>query len=345
MRLERSKRMSADLQLIRSELPGDWPSWVCPDHGSQLRAAADRLECEAAHSFAVRGGIPRFVASGTYAESFGVQWNHYRTTQLDSYTGTSITRDRLRRCCGDELWNRLENLHVLECGCGAGRFTEQLLAQGARVTSIDLSEAVDANQANFPQDGRHRIAQADIMRLPFASQSYDVVCCLGVIQHTPEPERTIAALHDFVAPGGWLIFDHYTYDLSRLTKLSAPLLRAVGKRMPAAQGLRFTEMLVDVFLPLHRVASRSRVAHALLSRVSPIQAYYGAYPQLSNELQREWALLDTHDGLTDWYKHLRSRSQLERVVAALGLVEIHCARGGNGVEVRGRRPWQENARP
>jgi SAM-dependent methyltransferase len=46
---------------------------------------------------------------------------------------------------GDELFSSLAGKHVLEAGCGAGRFTEVLLKAGAYVTSIDLSSAVEAN--------------------------------------------------------------------------------------------------------------------------------------------------------------------------------------------------------
>src|SRR5437016_3317155 len=126
-------------------------------------------------------GIPRFVPNSNYAAAFGTQWKKYRLTQLDSYTGTTISKDRAQRCIGETLWNKLEGKQVLECGCGAGRFTEILLAEGACVTSIDLSEAVDANQENFSQNETHRIAQADILQLPFAPQQFDVVFCLGVI--------------------------------------------------------------------------------------------------------------------------------------------------------------------
>ena len=45
-------------------------------------------------------GIPRFVNSDEYASSFGLQWNFFRRTQLDSFTGLSISRDRLTRSDG-----------------------------------------------------------------------------------------------------------------------------------------------------------------------------------------------------------------------------------------------------
>ncbi len=76
----------------------------------------------------------------------------------------------------------------------------------------------------------------------------------------------------------------------------------------------------------------------LLSRLSPVLCYYHAYPDLSDELQREWALLDTHDSLTAWYAHVRSRGRIRRTLQKLGMEQIWCNYGGNGVEARGRWP-------
>jgi hypothetical protein len=110
------------------------------------------------------------------------------------------------------------------------------------------------------------------------------------------------------------------------------------KRLPPGDAIRWTERLVALALPLHRIASRSAIAEAVVRRVSPVVSYYRAYPELSPELQRQWSLLDTHDSLTDWYKHFRTTSQVEHSLRELGLVDIHCEAAGNGVEARGRRP-------
>jgi SAM-dependent methyltransferase len=318
-------------------LPEVWPEWYCPTHGTALEDEGDIFVCSSAHSFRRRNGIPRFVTNSSYTAAFGTQWKKYRLTQLDSYTGSTITRDRLRRCIGEVMWSKLDGKQLLECGCGAGRFTEILLAQGASVTSIDLSEAVDANQENFPQSDTHRIAQADILRLPFAPQQFDLVLCLGVIQHTPNPEETITCLYDQVKAGGALIIDHYTHNFSWYTK-SAPLFRRYLRRLSPEKGMKATEWLVNIFWPLHKMTHHFYPAQMLLSRISPILCYYSAYPDLGDELLREWALLDTHDSLTDWYKHFRTRGQVRRTLENLGMEETWCQYGGNGVEARGKRP-------
>jgi SAM-dependent methyltransferase len=283
------------------------------------------------------------VPSDNYAIAFGVQWLAFRRTQLDSYTGTTLSRDRCHRCLGPEVLAEIDRARaegreysVLEVGCGAGRFTEVLLDAGASVTSVDLSAAVEANQSNFPQSDRHRVIQADVYALPFVRGQFDLVFCLGVVQHTPDPERTIASLFEQVMPGGHLVLDHYAPALGWYFTLK-PVYRAVLTRVPARKTLLYTERLVRAFLPVHSRLRHRRLALRALARISPVVCYYGKLP-LSEAHHCEWALLDTHDALTDRYKHRRTPAQLTRAVRALGAEEIHCVRGGNGVELRCRRP-------
>lgn len=321
----------------------NFPKLICPIHNLTLQVDGDKLVCAQNHQYDVRFGIPRLLASEeNYAAAFGQQWNQYRLTQLDSYTHTSISEDRLRRCLGQDLVGHLNQGHrvdVLETGCGAGRFTEVLLKfKGATVTSTDLSSAVEANQINCPQTDQHRIVQCDINHLPFSSNSFDVVVCLGVIQHTKNPEITIADLYDQVRPGGSLVIDHYTPSLSYYTKVTALILRPIFKRLPLDLSARVSEQVTDLFFPLHRLTKNNRILQIVLSRFSPLLTYYQELPQLNDQLQYEWALLDSHDSLTDYYKHLRTVSQIGTTLGALGAVDVWVARGGNGVEARCRKP-------
>lgn len=320
-----------------------FPPLVSPDDHLVLRAEGDVLVSASGRVFPVLNGIPRIVLDKSdYADAFGEQWNRYRVTQLDSYSKTSITADRLARCLGEELISKLSGerpVQVLETGCGAGRFTEALLQYpAAHVTSTDLSSAVEANQKNFPASDRHRIVQCDICSLPFQPRAFDLVVCLGVVQHTPDSEHTIRKLYDQVRPGGWLVIDHYTPSLAYYTKLTALLLRPILKRLPTQWGTAVTEALTRLFFPLHRAAKQSRSMQMALGRISPLLTYYQLHPELNDRLQFEWALLDTHDSLTDYYKHLRTPEQIRRLLAGLGADTIWVARGGNGVEARCSRP-------
>jgi SAM-dependent methyltransferase len=320
---------------------GPLPAWWCRDHDADFEDRGADLYCAVGdHVIACRDGIPRFVAGSNYADAFGLQWNTYRLTQLDSFTGTTISRDRLRRVLGESLWASLPGARVLECGCGAGRFTEVLLGEGALVTSVDLSEAVKANADNLPPDERHRVARADIMALPVRPRQFDIVLCLGVVQHTPRPEDTIGKLYEQVAADGSLVIDHYTYSLPRMTRVTAPIVRKWLIRLPPERALAVTTKLVGVLLPLHR---RTWPLARVIRRVSPITSYYHAYPDLPDDLRPEWALLDTHDSLTATFKHMRTTRQVRRSLERLGAKDIVSVRGGIGVEARARRPARATA--
>lgn len=337
MELTNSEGASVSKQVAGQVAPGEWPAWWSTRQQLPLQERVGFLESpDGTDRFPILRDIPRFVANEGYAENFGDQWKRFRTTQLDSFTGHPISRNRLRRCLGEELWSRLSGAQVLEVGCGAGRFTEVLLQEGALVTSVDLSEAVDANAENFPISDRHRIAQADLLALPFPANSFDLVLCLGVLQHTPSPERSVAALAQHVREGGSLVIDHYTWTWGRVTS-TKPLFRAVLKRLRRTWTLPTVGLLVDLFLPMHRALRHTRFAWSALCRISPITTFYKSYPDLPENLQREWARLDTHDSLTDWYKHLRTSAQVAAMIENAGLSVVKSGYEGNGVEAVGRR--------
>ena len=194
----------------------EWPSYIDLQTGEKLLEKTKLnkqlyLTSKSGASYQIVKGIPRILKDfDNYSLAFGEQWLKWQKTQLDSYTNTYISRDRLFRCLGDKIINRLkyskDPLQILEIGCGAGRFTEILLKfPSVKLTSIDLSNAVEANALNFPQNENHRVLQADLVELPFEIKQYDIVICLGVIQHTPNPEKTIEKLYEQVKSGGDLI--------------------------------------------------------------------------------------------------------------------------------------------
>ena len=328
----------------------------CPVHRAAFSTDAlesdqdGTLRASCGCAFPVRKGIPRFVRDETYADAFGLQWNDYRTTQLDSHTGVAISKERLARCVGGHLED-LRSARVLEVGCGAGRFTEVLLTAGASVFAVDLSSAVDANYANCSDAPGYFVCQADVESLPVAPASFDAVIALGMIQHTPSPERTIEALAKSVRPGGLVVVDHYLPlpRLKRLLRALTPrgILRQILIRLPPRASLRATDALVHALLPIHRmlwrhgpIADRVR---AVWLRLSPVFDYYESYPELGEHLA-EWALLDTHDGLTDHYKHGRTPSELAKALRAAGLEVIDSRKRGNGAEARALRP-ERRSRP
>ncbi|MBN1450062.1 MAG: class I SAM-dependent methyltransferase [Anaerolineales bacterium] len=314
---------------------------TCKPHGLPLNQKEDALVCAQGCMYELLNGIPRFVPTKNYTSSFGMQWNTFRSTQLDSFTRLTISRDRLTRIAGGSL-DVFRDKRVLEAGCGAGRFTELMLEAGAHVLAVDLSNAVDANYENCAHYPHYFVCQADLMELPLPPEQFDIVFCIGVIQHTPSPEDTIKTLCSHVRPDGTLFIDHYSYEYP-ITP-TRKWLRQWLLKQSAENAMRFVEWLVNLLWPLHKILYKygdKKIVDALRSRFlywSPVVDYYDAYPQLGEQLMYEWAMLDTHDILTDYYKHLRSLEEIESLLNSLGMADVVAKYGGNGVEASARKP-------
>ena len=283
----------------------------------------------------VKNGIPRFVDSENYATDFGSQWKAFPKTQLDSHIGIPISEDRLARCMHGELAS-LAGKRVLEAGSGAGRFTEILLKHGAQLCSFDFSAAVEANALNNGDSDRLTLVQADIRNIPFEKNAFDYVICLGVLQHTPSPEQSIACLYEMVKPGGRLVIDHYIAKWRNSIPTpfggAEPIYRKWMLNLPKASRMKAVKRVVDFWFPIHWHFRDSQISQRILRRLSPVHFYYPHLPLNSKSLYYEWALLDTHDATTDFYKHHRSVKSIERYLLSLGATDVAVTTGGNGLE-------------
>ncbi|HTT19198.1 MAG TPA: class I SAM-dependent methyltransferase [Candidatus Sulfotelmatobacter sp.] len=293
---------------------------------------AGQLICrQCAASFVVAHGIPRFVGDEGYAGSFGFQWNRFRKTQLDSYTGLALSEDRLFLVT---QWPRtMKNCVVLEAGSGAGRFTEVLLKSGATVFSFDLSNAVDANAANNAHDANLNLFQASIYNIPLLEGIFDRVLCLGVLQHTPDPARSFGSLVRYLKPGGEIAVDVYARNLRSLLQWKY-VLRPITTRMRKDRLFKLVECAVRILLPF---AILMRRFGPWAGRLIPILQY--SHWGLPLELNREWALLDTFDMYSPAHDHPRSLAQVRQWLESAGLENVVVTYGPNGVIARGRRPF------
>ena len=286
------------------------------------------------HRHEIRGGIPRFVPASNYADNFGMQWNHFARTQLDSHSGHAISAERFWGATG-WLASDLADKWVLDIGCGAGRFAEIALSSGANVVALDYSSAVDACLANLRQHPRLHVVQGDAFALPFSPGSFDFVYSLGVLQHTPDPQRAFASLPPMLAPGGRISVDYYERSLGALLHPKY-LLRPVTKRMPKPVLFSALEALVPVLLPLSRMAGRVPLLGRGLQRMVPVANDEGTLPLTPTQL-REWSLLDTFDWLAPEYDNPQSEATARQWMVQAGLAQIEVLRVGHLV-ARGVKP-------
>lgn len=99
----------------------------------------------------------------------------------------------------------LAGRHVLEAMCVSGLTTAGLLARGAQVTGLDISEAcMTAFRARWPQC---RAVCASITRTGLPSASFDAVVVVGGLHHLqPNVDPGIDEIHRLLKPGGWFCF-------------------------------------------------------------------------------------------------------------------------------------------
>lgn len=278
--------------------------------------------------------IPRFVPQSTYADSFGFEWNKFRTTQLDSCSGHPISADRFWRATA---WSKedVAGKWTLDAGCGAGRFAEIALRAEAHLVAIDYSSAVDACYANLGNFPNLHVVQADIFSLPFAVGQFNFVYSLGVLQHTPDVHKAFDSLLSMLAGGGRICVDFYekSWKSSLLPKY---WLRPLTKHVPKARLLTILQHLVPGLLLFSEQLNRVPFAGGYLRRAVPVANYSDILP-LDAQQQLEWSLLDTFDWLSPKYDNPQDAQTVRRWLEEASLESVAVLKAGHLV-ARGTAP-------
>ncbi|MBF0529574.1 MAG: class I SAM-dependent methyltransferase [Deltaproteobacteria bacterium] len=200
--------------MVRFNKTINYDIFRCPDSGLPLRLQDGALISPAGVRWPIVAGIPRFVVSDLYTDTFSFEWNIHFGTQLDSLTGGIFSEHTFIEKPGldpDQVRGKL----VLDAGVGAGRYADILFGWGANVIGVDLSYAVEAAFLNLHDRPNVIIAQADIGRLPFAPETFDLIVSIGTLHHTPDARSYFNRLLPLLKPGGeiciWVYPDRYDY--------------------------------------------------------------------------------------------------------------------------------------
>jgi ubiquinone/menaquinone biosynthesis C-methylase UbiE len=280
---------------------------INPQTGLLLKHHNDQLIDDNGMKFPIIKGIPRFVDSKNYATSFHFQWDKFAKTQLDKEKKElSYSKQRFFT---ETLWEQ-QNLigeNILEVGSGAGRFSKVVLEQTlGNLYSVDYSGAVDTNRKNnigiAPE--RFHLFQASVYELPFPDGSFDKAFCFGVLQHTPDFERSVKCIISKIKVGGEIVVDFYPIN-GWWTKIQSKyILRPITKRISHQRLFMLIEKNIDWLIKaaffLHRIGL------GLLIRFLPIcdiKGYQNFYSQLSPEELRELSILDTFDMFSPEHDH------------------------------------------
>lgn len=289
----------------------------CPESQEPLRFDRNSFVSRSGRRWPVIRGIPRFVPGDLYAASFSYEWNVHSRTQLDSHTGADSSEEMLRRKTGltpEQVRGKL----VLDAGVGAGRFSDVLLQWGGRVVGVDLSYAVEAAHRNFGDNPNAVLAQADIGRLPFAPETFDLVISIGVLHHTPSTRAHFEKLIPLLKPGGTICIWVYPPEHDYLLRVSwIPFTSRIPKK--------WFHCWCKVYVPYaHRHPERALV-----------QYLWRHFPMSNQHLGVENDVLDTFDGYSPRYHWIHSPEEVRSWFEELQFEDIQVFPWNTAV--RGRR--------
>lgn len=292
------------------------------------------LRCSDCDSlYPVTNGIPRFVEPDNYASSFGLQWNLFRKEQLDSYNGTTISADRLWSETG---WRpeEIKGKWVLDAGCGAGRFLDAASHSGANLVGIDISSAIDAAKANLENRDNVHFIQASIYEMPFREGTFDFCYCIGVIQHTPDPLRSLRSIAKMIKSDGKIAVTIYERRKWYTMFYSKYWLRPFTKRMRQQTLLRMIQTIMPVAFPMTDVLFRHPLLGKAFVFALPI-ANYVHEKRLTRDQRYAWAVLDTFDMLSPAFDQPMTASEAQAQLSESG-IEVS-QREFHGLNLTGKR--------
>jgi len=176
----------------------------------------------------------------------------------------------------------LAGQQVLDVGCGGGIFSDAMARVGANVTGIDLAtKALRVAQLHALETQTSNVAYREVSVESLAQQqpqSFDVVTCMEMLEHVPDPASVVRACAALVKPGGWVFFS----TLNRSPK--SFLLAIVGAEYVLGLLPRGTHEYAKMIRP-SELASYSRESDLDLRHTRGMQ-----YNPLS---QRYWLNADT----------------------------------------------------
>ncbi len=118
----------------------------------------------------------------------------------------------IEQCAGP-----LTGRRVLDVGCGGGILSEAMAQRGAQVLGIDLAaKPLKVAQLHALEAGTQQVSYREVAAEALARempQAFDVVTCMEMLEHVPDPAAIVQACAALVKPGGWVFFSTINRNL------------------------------------------------------------------------------------------------------------------------------------
>lgn len=269
--------------------------------------------------------------------AYGLQWNRFRILRPDEDRATFRNRTGLGAA-------ELTGMTVLDGGCGMGRYLRIAAESGPRLlVGMDLSLAVSAARELTEGLPAVSIVRGDLLRLPFASERFDHIYSIGVLDHTPDPRGAFLGLARLLKPGGRIVVWVYRRERPIVERIM-DAQRAVSTRLPLGLLTALSRWSAPIGgLKRRLMASRWRLIERLGVALHLLTIGVSMHPD------PEVRICDT----LDWYapRYLSRHTDDEvagwfRAAGLVGLADPSEGRAffhegqGHGVNLAGRRPHE-----
>lgn len=295
---------------------------INPFNNQPLQNIDQGLKDNDGNFFPCKNWAFRFVKDNNYTQNFGFQWNKFVTTKIDKTANIDFT---MKRFFAATCWDKenLEGKNVLEVGSGADRFI-QIALDHTKSTfyGLDYSEAVEVNYKNNGPNDRLFLFQTGIYEMPFAKSQFDKVFCFGVLQNTPDIEKSITSLINMAKPGAGVIIDFYLINgwWSKLHIIY--FLRPFTKKMTNEKLYGLIDKNIDWLIKANRFFSNIGVGN-IINRFLPVCDIEGTLPKnLSTNQMKEMCLLDTFDIFSPKYDQPQKVAPIKKLFKKYGMKDI-----------------------
>lgn len=274
-------------------------------------------------SYPIVRGVSRFAGyaeDDNYVHSFSYQWNKWSRIQFESENvGRPMEGHTLK------MWERitavdtndLQGALIADFGCGPGRFIEIVRMKQGRVIGIDMSHAVEAAQKNFEGDANVLICEADVLNHPIKVGAVDGAFSIGVLHHTPHPQKGFEKIVKTVKRGGWVAISVYGkggyYDFPTV-QLYRWLFRSLWPVFKHYLPLAYSYLVAYTLRPVSYIPILGLLVRA-------------AFPFVRLPDSR-WSLLDTFDSVTPTHQSAHESYEVFQWFKECGLSEIEPSNWG-----------------